>query len=81
LILQDDLLLYPPIVVPCLGILVPTPLEPEVGDLARDRRNFGEHLGFHVVKLLLIHHIVKHNYDFNGGKTSFNQEDDREYYL
>ena len=40
---------------PRLGILVPSLLEPEVGVLTRVRSNFGEPLGFHVVKILLIH--------------------------
>lgn len=36
-ILQDGLLLYSPIVEPCPGILVPTPLELEVGVLVREK--------------------------------------------
>ena len=50
-------------------------LETEVGILARVRSEFGEPLGFHVVKLLLIHQIPKHSDDFNRGMASFNQED------
>jgi len=60
---------------PRLGILVPSTLELEVGVLAKVRRKFGEPVGIHIVKFLLILQIPKHSHAFNGGKTSFNQED------
>jgi len=62
-------------VLPRLGILTPASLEPKVGILARVRSNFGESLGFHVVKFLLIHEVPNHSHYFNGEKASFNHED------
>lgn len=60
---------------PRVGVLMPTSLEREVGVLARVRSNFGKPLGFHVVKLLLIHKMPKHCHVFSGVKASFNKED------
>jgi len=54
---------------------VPTTLEPEVVVLDRDRIIFWEPLGFHVVKLLLIHQKAKNSHAFNGGKASFRKND------
>lgn len=54
---------------------MPFMLEANVWVLARFRRNFGKPLGFHVVKLLLIHQTPKHKHAFSGGKGKFDQED------
>ncbi len=59
---------------PELGILMSTSLEPKMWILTRVRRNFGEPPNFHARQILLIHQIPKHSHAFNGGNTSFNQE-------
>ena len=54
---------------------MPPALEVKVGVLTKVRSNLWEPLRFHVVKLLLIHHISKHSHTFNGGQSIFDQED------
>ena len=60
---------------PRLGILTPILFEIELKVFARVRSNFGEPLGFPIVKLPLIHQIPKRSHAFNGGKASFNPGD------
>ena len=53
---------------------MPPMLEAKVGVLTKVRSKFGKPLGFHVVKLLLIHEILKHSPAFNRGETIFDQK-------
>ena len=57
---------------PILHILKSPRLEAKLGVLATVRCNFRKPLGFHVVKLLLIHEILKHSV-FNRVEQNFNQ--------
>lgn len=72
---HDDIPLNPPNLEPRLSIVMSPTLEAQVWVLNKVRSNFWEPLGFHIVKLLLIHNISKHSHAFNGGQTNFNQED------
>lgn len=60
---------------PRLNIFMSSTLEIEVGVLDRVGSNFGKPLGFHVVRLILVHQVPKHSHAFNGGNVSFDQED------
>ena len=54
--------------------MLPT-LKAKVGVFTIARNNMWDAFGFHVVNILLIRHIYKHSYTFNGVKTNFLQED------
>ena len=54
---------------------MPPVLKVQVRVLTKARSNFWKPLGFHIVKLLLIHKISKHGRTFNGGHANFDQED------
>ena len=54
---------------------MPPKLGAHVWVLPNVRSNFLGPLGFHIVKILLIHQICKHSRTFNGGQANFNKED------
>jgi len=54
---------------------MPPKLGAHVWDFTEVRSNFWGNLGFHIVKILLIHQICKLSRTFNGGQANFDEED------